>query len=825
MLGAAALAGAAAVAFTQAASLGTLIDVRQVLTAGFAKGLVLGYGVAVAGIVVVTLLAPARWLKAPVYASAGLAAALLCATLLVGGEIWSMTMAGLTMAACWQAGVWLLQAARQARLATIPAVAWLAGVAPVGLWELGIGRAGLLTWWLAGVPVLAVGAYGTAQLLQRCRGGRARAAIEHVTGGRVPAACAAVVLLGLGLASVWTAAPEIMFDALYGKAWLPAEWSRLGEIAPLTIHPVLNTVGFAQLLAVPGHLLGADGVGRYLQWLAVGAVVASIWHAKWRSPWAPVAAAAIAVTPQLFWQATTAFDDGLIVLGALALALAVVSVIDGEGPSPIWTAAAIGWLAGALVDLKLHATALAVGLVLGWWVFGRIRSCRAAAAAVAGGVASAAWPFALRWLDTGNPVLPAWNNVFRSSYWPAVNEKFNFPFLHDPGAFGPLSVIVRSVTDPVALNEAAPIGSFGLLMPALVLALVFGLVALVRDRKAARGSLALWLGVLLAFAAWYLQFRYLRYLLPAGVVSVLMLLGLSWDQVQSRTVQAAAILAVGVSAIALWPATVAQFWNVPGKDLPIEAALGLQNQQEYERASMPERDALEAFNRLAPPGARAVATAHERLFLRAGRDLSPDWEVAARARTKGGLPTDPDALLRRYRQLGITWVITTFGTPFASDRSVRALLARHGELMYRDGTASVYRLANRPRALRPVGACNPQPTSDPGCWQGTLDRRPGYSYAESPAGISRQVPACPGQVVAARVSVPRNSPPVNASITFDGHAVLGRVGFAIVQPGTTGELAAPAPSDAKGATVAVAGPPGSIVGRATVGVIGPCRGR
>ena len=34
--------------------------------------------------------------------------------------------------------------------------------------------------------------------------------------------------------------------------------------------------------------------------------------------------------------------------------------------------------------------------------------------------------------------------AFVSPYWPPVNEQFNFPYLHHPGALGPLSFPARS---------------------------------------------------------------------------------------------------------------------------------------------------------------------------------------------------------------------------------------------------------------------------------------------------------------------------------------------------------------------------------------------
>ena len=109
-----------------------------------------------------------------------------------------------------------------------------------------------------------------------------------------------------------------------------------------------------------------------------------------------------------------------------------------------------------------------------WWVFQRRFELRALAGLVVGAFVGAAPPLIMRWIDPGNPLLPAYNNIFHSPYWPPVNEQFNFPYLHHPGALGPLSALARSVTPTGALQEAAPIGSFGLLVGAVVIAMALG---------------------------------------------------------------------------------------------------------------------------------------------------------------------------------------------------------------------------------------------------------------------------------------------------------------------------------------------------------------
>jgi hypothetical protein len=781
------------VVVVQVSHLGDLLSTDQsaFLTAGFARGLVLAYVLAVGVIGAWAVFAPARRLPVAVAAAGALAGVVLLGTLTLGGQVLSLVTALLALCACWQVGSWLLRAVGLPSLAELAPAAWLAGVIPIGFFVYILGRAGALQWWDVAVPILAVGALGAWRLGSHLADGSAARAWDHVRASRLAVAVAALGLLTFGLAGVWTAAPEVMFDALYAKAWLPLDWARAGDIGPLTLHPVLNGLGFTQLLAVPGAQLNAGAVGRYLQLLALPAVVATVWWSGRRSGWAPLAAAVLIVTPHLFWQSTTAYDDVLLMLGVAALALVVLRLTRAEAPRGFVAGLVVGLLAAACFDLKAHVLVLAGVMAAAWWAFQRRFELRALAGLVVGAFVGAAPPLIMRWIDSGNPLLPAYNNIFHSPYWPPVNEQFNFPYLHHPGALGPLSALARSVTDTGALDEATPIGAFGLLVGAVVIAMALGWA---RTRDGRRPALVLWIAVVAAFLAWYAQFRYLRYLLPAATVSLIALLLLApAGRLRPRVSIGAVVGTVALVAL-LWPVAVAEFWNVPGRDIPVEAAFGFRNADDYEKASMPERDALAAYNRVAPPGTLAVSDPYQRVWLTGGRDLEPSWELTARLKTKGPLPTTPAQMLARYRQLGVTWVIVQNGGALADDKQVAALVDRYGQLEYRDATASVYRLT--PTPVRPA------------------------AFAAA-AGAPLTVPVCTGEVVVAAVHADGGSTPVTAAITFDGNNHLARTPTVQVAPGTSGAVAGPAPPGATHATITSPPPAGATV-RRTVGHLGSC---
>src|SRR5205085_7751774 len=154
------------------------------------------------------------------------------------------------------------------RLAELVPVAWLVGIGPLSLVILFFGRISLVRWWTVGLLVIALGTAGAARLGARLRT-RNRGVLEEVRRSPLSLVSAGVILLSLAWAAIYTSAPEIQYDALYGKAFLPAHWAQTGYIGSIPTHVQLNIGGWFQVLAVPGHLLGGPTVGRYMQLLGL----------------------------------------------------------------------------------------------------------------------------------------------------------------------------------------------------------------------------------------------------------------------------------------------------------------------------------------------------------------------------------------------------------------------------------------------------------------------------------------------------------------------------------------------------------------------------
>jgi hypothetical protein len=829
VLGVAAIALAATVLIAQAAQTPGLMDVNRTLTAGYAKALVAGYVTAVLAVGALSALLPRRLLWLPVAGAGALAAVSLAATLSVGGEAWAFAAALLTMGACWRLGNATLVALRAPGVAAAPPAAWLMGAGVLGVILVLLGRLGLFRWWTAGLLVIALGLSAgvpAARVLAAQLGRR-----DRLT--RPGAAAAAIGLLLLALAAVFAAAPELMYDALYSKGWLPSEWARRGELDLFPEHPHVSVIGLGPLLAVPGHLLDAEGTGRYLQLLCAAGAVAGVWWLARRSPWAPVAAGALAITPHLLWQAGTAYDDAILTLAAVGLAAGVVRLLEEPAVPALAAGVVAGALAGACVTFKLHLVPLAAALAAAWWLLRRGRGRLAAAGGVlAGGIATAGPWVVVRWVELGNPVLPNYNGLFKSRLWPERGADLSFTFRGGGGSPGggepsalsrlvdpiddPFRVIGRTVTETERYNSGSPDGAFGLLVVAMFLAAVLLWARGRRDRTV----LLLWLGLLVAAIGWYQEFRVLRFVLPIGAVALAALALAAPRAGPGRRAELAAVGALAVAAAVLWPASVAQYWNVPGRDLPWRAALGIQDDYEYERESARERDAIAAFDHHAPPGATALSEGHQRLWLSAGRDLAPNWETNARLRSRSAPPPSVP-LLERYRALGVTWILGRRGTgPFAAE-GVRDLLAAHGELRWADHGWVLYRLAGAPRRPRPL-PCDDLLTGRPGCWAGTLDERPGFTAAES-ATIAREVPVCAGRTltVSGRTTGPDGG--VKVEVDYDSPVIVRGHARDAFPAGTSFRVPLTAPPGTRGPARVTVIPQGRArVERIALGAIGDC---
>ncbi|HEX4187117.1 MAG TPA: hypothetical protein VHY83_04385 [Solirubrobacteraceae bacterium] len=767
-------------------------------------------------IALLALAAPRRWRWLAVLGPGLYLLAILGATAILGGKALAMIVALMTMAALWDTGERLLRRLGVQELSRNVLVAWLAGIAPWSLGTLALGRLSLIKWWTVGILLVLFGTIGILRLTPRIVA--RRRSIAHELGkSPVNIAAAGLILFVLGWAAIYTAAPELQFDALYAKVYLPELWAHTGHIGSIAQHVQFEITGWFQLLTTGGHVLGADAIGRYLQLLGLVCAAAAIWWwGHLHGVLGPLAALAVVVTPQIFWQASTADDDVLLALAALAFCVAVVdSLRASERRNDRGLAFALGLMAGSGPSLKLHLTFLFAFLLIGWIAAGQTmrRIARRLGYAALGAAITALPPLVLRWIDTGNPLLPAYNNIFRSKYWPPVNEQANFPFWRDAGTLGPVEAAWKAVVEPKLMAEAAAPGAFGVFVGAIVVALLLGWLG----RRRVRGSAVIWWALLPTVVVWWVSLRYLRYLLPAGLVSIALILMLTSGVRLGPRGRILSVVGATLAVIATFPVTISLFWNVPTHKPPVYAAIGKWSASSYEDAALTERPAILAFNRLSPPGSRMATTAYERVWLTGGRDLyALGYDVPGLLDLQGPLPTSGDATLGELRQLGIDWVLVTGPERLLNEPGfLSQVLTLHGQPEFGERGWDLYRLVGSPPPPRPLSTCDVNVRGVASCWGGT---RAADGHLTSV--VARTLVVCAGETLGLSITQAPSGAPSPVLIRFIGGSPTDGIQPGEAVPGAPQRIFATAPQGATRAEVIISPGAGAQIRSARLDAVG-----
>ena len=688
------------------AALGALAVAAQV--AGIPQALGTGHPINASGAVLPTalnalaalaivawaLVAPARLRFVAVAATGGAVLLVLVVGAVGAARGVSMVSALLILAACWEVGERALRVTGAERLAALVPAAWLAGAGLLAVALTLLGRAGLLRWWTAGIPVAALGVAGLARLARRGRA-RRQAVWAAVVRSPLSVACAALVCLCLGWTAIFTCAPEMGIDAHVMKAWLPQFWARTGEISVIEALPFINLAGASSVLAVPGHLLTGPDTGRWMQWFVASAIVVTVWWwGRGRGAVGPLAGLAAGTFPLLVFQGATGYDDLLLSFGAIAITLATLRTLDEKHTGararvsrPVLAGLAMGLLCGALVALKLHLFVFALVISVGWalaagprggllWRFGGL---------VCGAVLAGGLPLLLRAIDYGNPVFPSYNALFRSPAYLPVNETYGLPYWGESGAGALLALPWEAVRHGSELIESAGANPLGLLLPALLGAALVAGPAL-RDR----GGRVVWIAVFVAVVAWWIELRNLRLLLPELFAALVVLCTFAPGIRVGRGAERVLMLTAALLWAAALPSGLAAFTRAPERAVPFSAAVGLQDDASFERTVFPVAEALEVFNRRSAPDARVVSTAWQRTFVHGNRLLVTAYEAQRLLQRDRRTLADGAATRRALAAMGVGWVLVD-DTPWARDLFAD-LLAETGERVFAAGGWSLYRL-------------------------------------------------------------------------------------------------------------------------------------
>lgn len=330
----------------------------------------------------------------------------------------------------------------------------------------------------------------------------------------VAAAGALIRLLG-------ALAPEAGLDALdmhlqmpamviRDHAWVPAQTGFVWAWMPMS----------ADWLYALAYGLGGEPAARLLNYAADALVlVACAGTARLvAGPRAGAIAAVLYSTlPVTYLLGTSLFVENLWTLWlGCALLMATALRRDATGMGGY---VALGLLFGAALAAKVMTLFWAP--VALYFAYERLRQDPRAALRLLGVTTAAAlmvggWPYVAAWLDTGNPVFPFMNDVFKSPLYPSA-AAFDSPYSE--------SVSWRLLYDLTFSTdkylEALP-GSFGLAMLALLPA---GLLA--TALRYGRWGLAMVVAALLFVAVTFSFTAYLRYIAPAfPVLALLAAIGL-----------------------------------------------------------------------------------------------------------------------------------------------------------------------------------------------------------------------------------------------------------------------------------------------------------
>lgn len=297
----------------------------------------------------------------------------------------------------------------RAAVATVVGLLLIAGLAG---WTLAWPLHRAWVWWPLLLGVVAWRRTDVQAALREARDGW-----RHAVAASPRAAAATVLLFGLASTACWL--PSLQMDDLTYHLGLPAQLRLHGAYAPDARVQMWAFAPWAGdvLHGLVGVMAGreAHGATNALWLLLLAGAAASLLtslHAAPRERWA--ALALIASLPPLVWMAAGQQTE----LAATTATFALVAVVVCEAPGRLWAGTV---LLAALFALKLAHGLAALPLVL--WAAWRHRDAvpwRRLPAAVALFALVALSSEVMAWRATGNPLLPLFNDVFRSPVMPPV---------------------------------------------------------------------------------------------------------------------------------------------------------------------------------------------------------------------------------------------------------------------------------------------------------------------------------------------------------------------------------------------------------------------
>jgi hypothetical protein len=427
------------------------------------------------------------------------------------------------------------------------------------------------------------------------------------------------------LVLVQAIAPEIQYDSLNYHLTVPRifiEHHRLIAVPWIMQSWLAAGTEMTYLLAM---LLAGQTAAKLVNFafLVVAFALVHAFTKRFIAPAAALPAAALFVTaPFVAWEGATTYTD--LPLATLGLATFTAVSFWLEERRTGWLVLA-GVLAGLALSCKLNAILMLAPLAVAVAVISLLRRDTPLRARVAPVLVftAAAIPTALPWplvrlMQTGNPVFPFLNGIFKSPLWPAVNTRFNL------GSFGigtSVSALVRlpwAVSfDAMKFGEAVPPGVLGIAPLALPLLLLV--------RRWARPAVLATTTVAAFALAWAYSAQYLRYSI-LGLPLAYALLGsviVNLDEERSgwpgRAAAGLSRVAVIVWMVAALPLWLVLYWPIPER-MPYAVALGNEPRASYLTRTVASYAAYQYLNATHPSaGVHVVSVGDEFGFYAEGK--------------------------------------------------------------------------------------------------------------------------------------------------------------------------------------------------------------
>jgi hypothetical protein len=522
-----------------------------------------------------------------------------------------------------------------------------------------------------------------------------------------PLEVAVLGLLSISLVASFgvSLAPQVQFDALHYHFAMPRfliDYGRFVE-RPDIIQSYFP-LGL-EMAYVPALRFGGETTMTLLHWAFAPMTIAVVWRAADRAfgrPSGALAAAVAFLAPLAFIEASSASSDLAMVFWLAAAAAALASYASRPG----WQAAILaGAFGGAALTFKLVSAVYILPLAGAFAVLLALSRRRprevlreGCAFAFAGLGLGSPW-LVLRWVQTGNPVFPMYNNIFRSDKWEPVNERFDLWLYGIGHGLTEAGRVWLEVTrEPSLFGQYLPAWAVGI-APLAFAAAIVGVPLAVRTRQS---FVYLALAVLFALS-WFLVSQYHRYGLPAYVLMAVAAAPALVFALKGLPQRAVAF--IGGALVFVWStaALAAGMAALEPGPYPRDVVLGRESREAYSDRAIPNYGPLVFLDRVTRDrDEHAAVLGYQYNYFMRNRlysMLEPAPLSTFRRVIDQGLPAAETA--RALREAGIYWLVVDWTPLFPGEWPPRYLaegvlspefLADHTVQVFEKHNVVVYRI-------------------------------------------------------------------------------------------------------------------------------------